>query len=232
MICPGCGGAMQRLHLEGKLDRVIDVDHCAACRVIWFDRHEELQLAAPATLNLFEIVARPGSPGRPADLSRPLPCPVCGARLVVTHDMQRTTRFTYWRCPAEHGRLISFVDFLRAKDFVRPLTPIELNRLKQAVGTVHCDNCGAPIDLVRDSLCRHCGSPVSILDPTQTARTIAQLQREANGSPDPGAVTDATAADAGLDALMRSIRNEDDPEVARGMVNVGLRFLSDLLKQR
>jgi hypothetical protein len=35
-------------------------------------------------------------------------------------------RFSYWRCPDEHGRLTPFFQFLREKQFVRSLTPAEL----------------------------------------------------------------------------------------------------------
>jgi TFIIB-like protein len=232
MTCPGCGAPMPRVHVEGKLDRLLDVDYCAACRVIWFDRLEDLQLSAPATLTLFEIVVKPQTPPVPVDLSHPLPCPVCRARLVLTHDMQRATKFRYWRCPAEHGRLISFVDFLRAKDFVRPLTPAEINRLRQTVVSVHCDNCGAPIDLVRDTLCGHCGSPISVLDPTQTARTIAQLQQQSASKPFEIDPDDGRTADDGFDVLLRSMKTDAGSESSRGMVNVGLRFVADLLKKR
>ena len=238
MTCPGCGKPMERLHLEGKLDSIIDVDYCASCRVIWFDRTENLRLSAAATLQLFEIVAKPARGGAPQP-PHPMACPTCGARLALTHDMQRATRFTYWRCPSEHGRLISFVDFLREKDFVRPLTLIEINRLRQTIGTVHCDNCGAPIDLVRDSACRHCGSPISILDPTQTARTVAELQLEAAARPFAAGAGDGSdvgpqsrgSQDQAFEAMIRSMK-EADAESTRGMVNIGLRFLAELVKKR
>jgi hypothetical protein len=217
---------MQRAHLEGQLDRILDVDYCAACRVIWFDRGEDLQLSPPGTLALFEIVAQPGTAPTPADLSRSMRCPTCRARLLLTHDMQRATKFQYWRCPAGHGRLISYVDFLREKDFVRPLTPSEINKLRQTVGTVHCDNCGAPISLVRDTICGHCGSPVSILDPTQTARTIAQLQQQSASK------ISGENDDERLDAMIRAMAAGTPGESTRGMVNIGLRFVAELLAKK
>ena len=63
--------------------------------------------------------------------------------------MQRATRFSYLHCPNDHGRLTTFFDFLREKDFIRPLTAEQLQELRQNVQTVNCSNCGAPIDVTR-----------------------------------------------------------------------------------
>src|SRR5437764_641337 len=93
-----------------------------------------------------------------------LHCPTCGVQLRLTHDRQRNTAFTYWRCDAGHGRFTPFVDFLREKDFIKPLSPQQLAELRRSVQTIHCANCGAPIDLTRDSTCGHCGAALSMLD--------------------------------------------------------------------
>ena len=91
--------------------------------------------------------------------------------------MQRTTRFSYLRCPNGHGRLTTFFDFLREKDFIRPLTAQQLAELRQHVQMVNCSNCGAPVDLTQGSSCAHCGSPLSMLDLKQAAMLIEQLQK-------------------------------------------------------
>ena len=106
-------------------------------------------------------------------------CPRCQARLRRTQDLQRSTRFEYYRCPHDHGRLTTFFDFLKEKDFVRPLTPAQIADLRQSIQMINCSNCGAPIDLTRTSDCGHCGSPLSMLDLQQAARLVAQL-READ----------------------------------------------------
>ena len=63
--------------------------------------------------------------------------------------MQRSTRFEYFRCPHDHGRLTTFFDFLKEKDFVRPLTPPQIAELRKNIQVVNCSNCGAPIDLAK-----------------------------------------------------------------------------------
>ena len=80
-------------------------------------------------------------------LATRLQCARCDLRLIDTHDRQRDTPFRYWRCGRRHGRFITFFDFLREKDFVRPLTPAQVAELRAQVRSVNCSNCGAPIDL-------------------------------------------------------------------------------------
>lgn len=151
MNCPGCATEMTHLAFEGRLGTTIEIDLCAVCRVIWFDRFEELGLAPGATLKVFGLISEPA--GRPTTLfPAALHCPRCNGRLLLTHDMQRSTPFQYWRCDSGHGRLITFVDFLREKDFVRPLTPQQLEELRQNIQTINCSNCGAAINLVKDSV--------------------------------------------------------------------------------
>lgn len=97
--------------------------------------------------------------------------------------MQRSTRFTYWRCDKEHGKFIGFFDFLREKNFIRPLSPKQLNELRQNVQFVHCSNCGASIDLTTGSICAYCRSPVSMLDMQQPQQMLKQLQEAAEPRP-------------------------------------------------
>jgi len=161
--CPGCGNAMQRLTVEGVLGRQIDVDLCMQCRAFWFDPYETLHLTPASTLKIFSIIAE-----KSGDATSSFPtecyCPKCGARLHLAHDRQRNTPFQYWRCEREHGRFTPFVDFLREKDFIRPLSPEQLAELRANVQVVNCSNCGAAIDLAHDSVCSHCGSPISVID--------------------------------------------------------------------
>ena len=89
---------------------------------------------------------------------------------------KRQTPFSYWRCPDDHGRLTTFFDFLREKNFVRPLSPERLAELRSYTRTVNCSACGAPIDLARESACGHCRAPLSMLDPEQVQAVVRQLQ--------------------------------------------------------
>jgi hypothetical protein len=177
MDCPACGAPMTGHTFEARLGRSVSIDLCLACQLLWFDQGESLQLSPASTLKLFRII------GEQAGSRRPLPpdlaCPRCHAKLALAHDRQRNTRFQYWRCAAGHGRLTSFFDFLKEKDFIRPLSREQVEELRRRVEAVNCSNCGAAVDLATGSACRHCGSPLSMLDLEQAGRLVAEL-READ----------------------------------------------------
>jgi len=156
---------MSRTTLAGRLGISVDIDACTACHAFWFDEFESLRLAPASILKLFHLIAEHDEASEWS--ARALVCPRCLSPLSLTHDRQNTTKFEYWRCEREHGRFITFLNFLREKDFVRPPSPRQLAELRASVQTINCSNCGGPIDLASDSACRHCGSPVTILDVKQ-----------------------------------------------------------------
>jgi len=166
---------MRPVRLARKLDGELTVDLCADCQALWFDAFESVQLTPGATLELFEAV-RAARPSARRTLPARLPCPRCTLPLSLTHDLQHTTHFLYYRCASGHGRFTPFVQFLREKDFIRPLTPSERARLLATIRTVSCSSCGAPVDLEQDSACRYCRAPISILDPDAIGATVRALE--------------------------------------------------------
>ena len=164
--------------LEAHLSAPVDMDLCTACQAFWFDKFESLKLAPASTLKLIKLIGEHSTAGKPT-ISTKLDCPRCSAGLRFTHDMQRSTKFSYWRCDNGHGRFIGFLDFLREKNFIRPLSPQEIEELRQNVQIVNCSNCGAPIDLTSASACTHCGSALSMLDMKQPQELLRQLQQAA-----------------------------------------------------
>jgi len=199
---------MQEQSLDGRMGQPVAIDICHRCQSFWFDHFESVKLTPGSTLQLFKVigehVARPQRSN--ADLSK---CPRCKSHLRRSHDMQRATRFEYLSCPHGHGRLITFFDFLREKDFIRPLTPQQIAELRRNVQSVNCANCGAPVDLTTGAACTHCGSPLSMLDMDQAHRLIAELQQaDARGRQPVGDrwYSDVTSLDlvgAGLKAIFR-----------------------------
>lgn len=184
---------MRSLALARKPHGALDVDLCPACRGLWFDSFESLQLTPEATLVLLrEAAALVGD--RPPARTGPLACPRCRRTLAGTQDVQRTTRFTYWRCPQGHGRFTPFVQFLREKDYLRPLTGAEIAQVRAHIGTVRCSGCGASIDLGRESNCSYCGARVEILDPDAIRRAVAMATTAVHPRPSPMAAIDALLA--------------------------------------
>jgi len=191
---------MHALTLDGHFGRTVAIDLCHSCQAFWFDGRESLQLAPASVLHLFRTIGeRVGAAVSP--LSGTSACPVCHMRLVPTHDQQRQTRFEYRRCPQGHGRLTSFFNFLREKDFVRPLSAAQLAELRKNVQSVNCSNCGAPVDLVKGSACGHCGSPLSMLDLGQADALVTKL-REASA---PGSGHVDPALPLALDRARREV---------------------------
>lgn len=175
MNCPGCTLEMEAQRFPANYGGEVEIDVCGHCNGIWFDGRESLQMSPGATLNLFKVLYARNEAAK-SQLVPKKSCPRCAAGLVETHDMQRGTRFTYFRC-AQHGRYITFFQFLREKNLVRAPTPKELVQLKEQVKTVKCSNCGGPIELALGTQCPHCAAPVSILSEDNIKQTLTQLQQ-------------------------------------------------------
>jgi hypothetical protein len=220
---------MTTLTLDGHLGTKVELDLCTACQVIWFDRLESLRLSPGATLSLFRMIGE-GKPTSPPPLNDPLKCPRCDLRLLMTNDRQRNTPFRYRRCAREHGRLITFFDFLREKDFVRPLSPQQLAELRANVQTANCSNCGAPIDLTHASACAHCATPVSMLDLKQIEAMAVHLRQAdaASRTIDPLWPARVQHERHEVDALFEALRAEagSSTPAASGVVEMGLRLFS------
>jgi hypothetical protein len=197
---------MHAHELEGHNGRATEVDICDSCQSMWFDARENLQLTPGATLMMFRLIGEHVS--RPAPEDRDIAkCPRCNAQLRRTQDMQRNTRFEYFRCPNQHGRLSTFFDFLREKDFIKPLTAQQIAELRKNVQFINCSNCGAPVDLAKRTDCAHCGSPLSMLDITQAETVIAQLR-------DAETLRTGKAADPSLPLALARARREAESAFA------------------
>lgn len=202
----------------------IEISACASCNLFWFDKSESIRLTPRSVLEVFRFI---GESGRARNvLASQFRCPLCSMALALTHDLQRTTRFTYWRCPDNHGRLITFHHFLREKNFIRSPTPSELAKLQATVRQVACSQCGAPVDLVAHSACTHCGAPIAMIDPDGVAKALHDLAAGASSPApaDPKAMQQRLG-DAQIDAifeLARTHRDEsNDDLVAIGAAAIG-----------
>jgi Zn-finger nucleic acid-binding protein len=180
MKCSNCSAEMAAMTMEAHLSAPVAIDLCTPCQSFWFDKYEDMKLSPGSTLKLMKLIGENPSQKR-APYANVLPCPRCNSQLIYTHDLQGNTRFSYWRCPNEHGRFIGFLDFLREKAFIRALSAKEINELREKVQTVNCGNCGAAINLATDTVCAHCGSPISILDLKQPQQWVTEL----NQAPEP-----------------------------------------------
>jgi hypothetical protein len=158
---------------------------------------ESHQLTPGATLALFKQMGV-----AVAEANRPLAgrkaCPRCQAALTREVDKQRSTSFEGFRCPAAHGRYLTFGAFLRAKNFVRDLTAAEIAELRRHVQSVKCAGCGAAVDVREHSACTFCRAPIAMIDPDQLQRTIAALQEKEALRPKPSPGTGPLGVDPAL----------------------------------
>ena len=163
----------QSVEAYGAAARPIEVASCAPCGLFWFDDSASVRLTPKSVLGLFQFIGQAG-PTRNS-LASNFNCPRCRRALAFTHDLQRATHFTYWRCSDDHGQLITFGQFLAEKNFIRPPSAEELAKLRATVRQVNCSQCGAPIDLATDAACPHCGAAITLIDADGVAKALHDL---------------------------------------------------------
>jgi Zn-finger nucleic acid-binding protein len=172
--CPSCRAPMQKQRFGRQPYGDVIIDVCWDCHALWFDQYESTTLTPRSVIDLFRLIHdHRDKPAR--TLADSMACPHCRARLAHTQDIQRTNRITYHRCPNGHGRLTTFFQFLREKQFVRSLSKLEIEGLRATVKQVRCSGCGAVVDLAKDPACSYCRSPISVLDAAAVEKTLAAL---------------------------------------------------------
>ena len=166
---------MEASAFANHIGHAIEIDLCWPCHLIWFDDLESVSLSAESVIDLFRRIHAHRGDARNVTAMQST-CPRCVSSLNVVQDMARSVRFSYRRCPQGDGRLISFAQFLREKQFVRSLNPAEVARLAVTLKQIRCSSCGAPIQLDRDEACPHCGAALSILDSEAVEKALAAYE--------------------------------------------------------
>jgi hypothetical protein len=203
----------------------LEVGGCAACHLLWFDHSGSISLTPRAVLELFQYIGKAAAPAR-TTLASTFRCPRCSGALALTYDLQRATRFTFWRCANDQGQLFTFNQFLREKNFIRTPSLAELTKLRSTVRQISCSQCGGPIDLTKDTGCTHCGAPIALVDPDGVAKAVHDLTIvNASTSPATQEQTSVAFSNAQLDALfnLERLRQHDgnDDLVAIGVAAIG-----------
>lgn len=185
--CPQCAQPMAHLSLQGHGAQPVTVDHCAPCRLVWFDTLESVHLSGLGWIRLLRELRR-GATGQPPAARPPaLPCPVCGSALEAVHNATRFGRFPVLQCPRSHGYLHGHSGILAERGLVRPLLGPERRALAEERRTLHCLNCGAPCDGSSDT-CSYCASPLVVIDLPRLASALRQRAGHWSDSPPPDGV--------------------------------------------
>jgi hypothetical protein len=186
----------------------VELDLCFPCQGIWFDEYESLQLAPSGVVDLFKLIHEHRDDQR-LPLAKPLRCPRCKERMIHSQDRVKSGLFNYMRC-GQHGRFITFSQFMIEKAFVRQLNGAEINELKARIGTIRCSGCGAPVDIHQQSACGHCQAPIAILDPQAVEQALAGYHQ--------AAVKQATPADPAVlaESILFAERERNRSQRERG----------------
>jgi hypothetical protein len=185
--CPQCSAAMAHLVLQGHQGKDVIVDHCAPCRLVWFDALESVQLSGRGWVKALRELQR-GARGEPS-AQRPaqLHCPSCSGMLKSVHNATRYGRFPALECPRQHGHLHSESGMLAERGLVRPLLGPERLALAEERRTLMCLNCGAACDGSGEQ-CSYCGTPLMVIDLPRLAHALRQRPGKWTDSPTPDGV--------------------------------------------
>ena len=179
--------------MAGHTGTTLELDLCHACHGLWFDGNENLRMAPGGVVDLFrQLHEHRDDPQAP--LVRDMACPRCRRRLTEGSDVVKHGRYFTWRCPQRHGRFSTFSSFMIEKGFVRQLTKPEIADLAERLKVIHCNSCGAPVDLREHSACPYCRAAFSLLDPKAVEQALANYGQKAQRStegPQPADLADA-----------------------------------------
>ena len=109
---------MEMVALDSHIGTPVEIDVCQPCHLIWFDNMESASLSPGSVIEMFKRIHAARDSGRNLP-SMVVACPQCETTLRNSTDIAKGGRFSYSRCANGHGRLISFMQFLREKNFIR-----------------------------------------------------------------------------------------------------------------
>ena len=195
---------MELERLPGHYGRTVELDACHHCNVLWFDRLESTALGPRAVVTLVRDMHERHQEDL-GPLAERLRCPRCRSeQLFASHRLVKSTRYRAWACRGCGGHLITFYEFLREKGMLAEMSPAQLDELRKHVTTVSCSNCGAGVEVERDSACSFCGSAIALLDPDALGSALGQLEEKLDREAD---VDGATAAVNMIFARLETERN-------------------------
>ena len=235
MFCPRCTAPMRVQQVTGLGGKPVSLDLCLPCQSIWFDGFESSKLSPASTLALFRIVGEHAEARRQVHRDR-AQCPRCDARMSQASDLSRGARFEYLKCPANHGRFMNFYNFLREREFLRPMTREEFDELRTHVKSLPCSNCGVAIDLMSHTACQACSAGLNTLDLAAAGRLISQLQqasREGQGL-DPALARSLEARRDDASAVFDGFTPTDQwyrDAASAGLVGAGIMAVARFLTQ-
>ena len=175
---------MQALQLPSHRPLPVTVDHCAGCRLVWFDELESVQLDGMGWTRLLrEMESGAGKPLSHALVAQP-GCPGCRLPLKRVSNRTRFGLFSALECPAGHGHLQGHTALLAERGLVRPMGAAERRALASEKHAHRCFNCGGPA-AATDDACSWCGTALVVVDLPRLAHSL-RLRLDTQMGPSPG----------------------------------------------
>jgi hypothetical protein len=168
------------------------VDHCAACRLVWFEALEFDALDRLAWVRLLQaLIAPPAVEPEPAGDVPQWRCTRCREPLAEAEGLTRHGRYGARRCRQGHGQALGLPALLASRGLLRPPATAERVALAREGRALHCLSCGAP-ETAHDDRCAHCQAPLQLLDLPRLAVALGQRDeaQAARERPTAGSATD------------------------------------------
>ena len=150
--------------LAGPLGHRIEICHCQACGLSWFDPLDFSALGREAWVGLLRLLATSprNAPTSPPTLGEGT-CPRCSRPLVARAEQTQFGRYTSHACPQGHGHAQRASALLSSRGLFRPLQLAERVALATERRQLDCLTCGAAMDGGAEH-CSFCRSPATVLD--------------------------------------------------------------------
>ncbi|WP_183634284.1 hypothetical protein [Niveibacterium umoris] len=194
---------MTQLTLAAHYGMTVEIDHCAQCRLLWFDQMETANLARDGLLALFRLIAA-AEPTAEKPLNDVLRCPRCTGLLDRIHNMSRYGRMIHHRCRSAHGHAVTHAQFLAEKGLLRNVTEADLAQPAQRLLALSCRQCGAPLNALKDCNCPYCSAPVVMLDLERAVAVLADHDRRRHDLE----AREAADRDAAFEHLMAALNGQ------------------------
>jgi hypothetical protein len=165
---------MQALALPGLHGVALQLDHCRACRLVWFDALEPSALAQSAWVALLQEMARSGDATAASLDTAPARWPRCQSALEATQQVSAFGRSASLACPRGHGQAARDGTLLASRGLFRPLQLAERVLLAADRRRLFCLPCGAPLTGAAER-CGHCDSPATVFDLPRLSQALGLL---------------------------------------------------------
>jgi hypothetical protein len=173
---------MQHRTLAGHLARPVQIDHCSACRLVWFDALESVNLAPMGWVALLRELQRGSGLALPHARQATLACPHCTSPFKTVHNRTRFGAFAALECPQGHGHLHTHTGVLAERGLARPLLPADRDALMRGRKQLACVNCGAPAD-GQATACSYCACAIVVIDLPRLMHALTRPLGDDSASP-------------------------------------------------